>query len=206
MFHTLFPHLGLIHLVTLVGYPGLFVAVFLESGVFFGFFLPGSSMLFTAGLLATQGLFNIWILIPLLSVAAILGDTVGYWFGKVVGTSLYSRPDSRFFKHSYLIKARDFYERHGVQAVVLARFIPIVRTFAPIIAGIAGMRYSTFLGYNIVGGVLWAAGITFMGYFTGLRIPHLASYITPIALVIIVISCVPIYWELKKERTIVDTK
>jgi membrane-associated protein len=200
MFHQLLAHAGLVHIVEYVGYPGLFAAVFLESGVFFGFFLPGSSMLFTAGLLATQGLFSIWILIPLLTLAAVLGDSAGYWFGNYVGVSLFFKKDSRFFKHEYLEQAKDFYEKHGVQAVILARFVPIVRTFAPIIAGIAGMRYRTFLAYNIVGGFLWAAGVTFLGYFLGRRIPFIAGYITPIVFVIIIVSLIPVLWELRKPK------
>jgi membrane-associated protein len=200
MLHQLLAHGGLVHLVEFVGYPGLFAAVFLESGVFFGFFLPGSSMLFTAGLLATQGLFNIWILIPLLTVAAVGGDSAGYWFGHTVGVSLFFKKDSRFFKHEYLEQAKDFYEKHGVQAVILARFVPIVRTFAPIIAGIANMRYRTFLAYNVAGGFLWAAGIAFAGYFLGRRVPFIEHYITPIILVIIVASLVPIFWELRKPK------
>lgn len=200
MFQQLLAHGGLVHLVTFIGYPGLFAAVFLESGVFFGFFLPGSSMLFTAGLLATQGLFNIWILVPLLMVAAVAGDSAGYWFGNKVGISLFFKEDSRFFKHEHLEKAKDFYDRHGVQAIVLARFIPIVRTFAPIIAGIANMRYRTFLAYNIVGGFLWAAGTALIGYLLGSRIPGLEHYITPIVLVIIVASIIPLVWELRKSK------
>lgn len=200
MFHVFFAHAGLVHIVELVGYPGLFLAVFFESGVFFGFFLPGSSMLFTAGLLATQGLFDIWILIPLLTLAAVLGDSAGYWFGNTVGVSLFFKKDSRFFKHEHLEKAKDFYEKHGVQAVILARFVPIVRTFAPIIAGIANMRYRTFLSYNIVGGFLWAAGIAFIGYFLGRRVPLIEHYLTPIVLVIIVASLVPLLWEIRKPK------
>ena len=164
MLQQLLPHAGLMHFVTAIGYPGLFAIVYAESGLFFGFFLPGSSVLFTAGLLASHGLFSAWILIPLLTLAAVLGDSTGYWFGSTVGVSLFFRKDSRFFKHAYLEQAKDFYEKHGVIAVVLARFVPIVRTFAPIIAGITNMRYRTFLTYNIIGALLWAAGVTFAGY------------------------------------------
>jgi len=138
-------HLALIPLVKLIGYPGLFAVVFLESGVFFGFFLPGASMLFTAGLLSSHGYFDPLILIALLTVAAILGDSAGYWFGAKVGYRLFLRPNSRFFRHEYLESAKQFYERHGVYAIVLARFVPIVRTFAPIVAGVVKMRYQTFL-------------------------------------------------------------
>jgi membrane-associated protein len=114
--------------------------------------------------------------------------------------SLFFKKDSRFFKHEYLEQAKDFYEKHGVLAVILARFVPIVRTFAPIIAGIANMRYRAFLAYNIIGGLLWAAGLTFLGYFLGTRIPAITHYITPIILVIIVVSLIPIFWELRKPK------
>ncbi|HUO56291.1 MAG TPA: VTT domain-containing protein [Candidatus Paceibacterota bacterium] len=199
MFHLL-SHVGLIHVVEYVGYPGLFTAVFLESGVFFGFFFPGSSMLFTAGLLAATGVFNAWILISLMAIAAILGDSVGYWFGSYVGVSLFFKEDSRWFKHAYLEQAKDFYDRHGVLAVILARFVPIVRTFAPIIAGIVNMRYRLFLTYNIIGALLWAAGVTTLGYFLGSKVPGIASYITPIIFIIIVASLIPIFWKLRKPK------
>ena len=190
----------LIPMVKLIGYPGLFAVVFLESGVFFGFFLPGASMLFTAGLLSSQGIFNPWILIPLIALAAILGDSAGYWFGAKVGYRLFLRPDSRFFRHEYLERAKVFYERHGVIAIVLARFIPIVRTFAPIVAGIVKMRYRTFLTYNIAGGLLWGAGVTFLGYYLGARVPFVSKYLTLIVIGIVIVTLIPIFWELKKEK------
>lgn len=196
----LLPHLDLMQLVRAIGYPGLFASVFLESGVFFGFFLPGSSMLFTAGLLATQGLFNPWVLIPAMALAAILGDSAGYWFGAKVGVSLFFWKDSRFFKHEYLEQAKIFYEKHGVLAIILARFVPIVRTFAPIVAGIVQMRYRTFLAYNITGGILWASGVTFVAYVLGEKVPIIQQYITPIVLLIIVASFIPILWELRKPK------
>ncbi len=199
--HALAPQFGLIHLVTAVGYPGLFIAIFLESGVFFGFFLPGSSMLFTAGILASTGLFDVWILIPLMALAAALGDSAGYWFGHQVGVSFFFRKDSRFFKHEYLERAKDFYDRHGVLAVILARFVPVIRTFAPIIAGIVAMRYRLFLAYNIAGALLWAAGITFLGYYLGRKLPFIDHYITPIVIIVIIISMVPLVWELRKPKS-----
>jgi membrane-associated protein len=191
-------HLALIPLVRAIGYPGLFAVIFLESGVFFGFVLPGSSVLFTAGLLATTGIFNPWILAPLMALAAILGDSAGYWFGSYMGVSLFFWKDSRFFRHEYLERAKDFYEKHGVLAIVLARFIPIVRTFAPIIAGIVKVRYRTFLTYNIIGGVLWAAGVTCLGYFLGKEVPFIANYLTPIVIIIVVASLIPIFLQLRK--------
>lgn len=194
------PHFELIPLVKLIGYPGLFAVVFLESGVFFGFFLPGASMLFTAGLLASQGFFSPWVLIPLLALAAILGDSAGYWFGSKVGVSLFAREDSRFFHHRHLERAKDFYDKHGVIAIILARFIPIVRTFAPIIAGIVRMRYRTFLTYNIAGALLWGSGVTFLGYFLGAKVPMVSHYLTPIVIGIVILTCIPLFWEMRKQK------
>jgi len=156
-------------------------------------------MLFTAGLLATHGIFNVWILIPLLTLAAALGDNAGYWFGSVVGVRLFLRPDSRFFKHEYLEQAKAFYDKHGVRTIVLARFVPVVRTFVPIIAGIVGMRYRTFVAYNILGALAWAAGVTFSGYYLGEKVPFVQHYITPIIIVIIIVTSVPLLWELRKK-------
>lgn len=194
------PYGELEQVVRLVGYPGLFAAVFAETGLFFMFFLPGSSMLFTAGLLASHGLFNVWLLLPLITLAAILGDNVGYWFGTKIGPALFKREDSRFFRKSHVEKTRLFYERHGVLAIVLARFVPIVRTFAPILGGIAGMRYRVFLAYNIIGGVLWGSGVTFAGYFLGETFPQVDRYITPIIAAIIIASFIPLITEWYKSR------
>lgn len=188
-------HLAFIPLVKLIGYPGLFAVVFLESGVFFGFFLPGASMLFTAGLLASQGFFNIWILIPLLTIAAIIGDSAGYWFGSYLGPALFARKDSRFFKQEHLARAKDFYDKHGVYAIVLARFVPVIRTFAPIVAGIVRMRYRAFVVYNITGALLWASGVTFLGFYLGEEFPFVQRYFTPIILLIIIATTVPLVWE-----------
>ena len=194
------PELSLSALIQLVGYPGLFTAVFLESGVFFGFFLPGASMLFTAGLLASQGVFNVWILIPLVTIAAILGDNAGYWFGAKVGIKLFERPDSRFFKKEHLVRAKIFYERHGFLAIVLARFVPIVRTFTPIVAGIVRMNYRAFVVYNIAGALLWGSGVTFLGYYLGEKIPGIDEYITPIILGIIFVTTLPLAFEYFRKR------
>ncbi len=188
-------HLALISLVKLIGYPGLFAIVFLESGVFFGFFLPGASLLFTAGLLASKGFFSVWVLIPLVTLAAILGDNAGYWFGNKVGIRLFLRPNSRFFRHEHLERAKDFYDKHGVQAIMLAPFIPIVRTFAPIVAGIVSMRYRTFFTYNVVGALLWAAGVTFLGFYLGEKVPFVSRYLTPIILLIIILTFIPLLHE-----------
>jgi len=188
----------LLALVQLIGYPGLFTIIFLESGVFFGFFLPGGSLLFTAGILASTDIFNIWILVPLLVIAAIMGDNVGYWFGGKVGPAIFKREDSRFFKRSHLEQARTFFERYGKRTILLARFVPIVRTFAPILAGVGSMDYRVFFFYNALGAVLWAGGITLAGYFLGRAIPNAESYLGPIILGIIIVSSIPLlieYWR-----------
>ena len=186
--------------VRLVGYPGLFAAVFAETGIFFMFFLPGSSMLFTAGLLASHGLFNVWLLLPLITLAAILGDSTGYWFGTKVGPALFKREDSRFFKKSHVEQTRLFYEKHGVIAIVLARFVPIVRTFAPTIAGMGGMEYRKFLFYNVFGGVGWVASMTLTCYFLGRTIPNVEKHIHIIIAAVIFISLIPIMKEWIQHR------
>lgn len=188
MMHLLI-NLNLMALAKAVGYPGLFAAVFAESGLFFAFFLPGSSMLFAAGILAAGGIFNVWVLIALMTLAAVLGDNVGYWFGSTIGHSFFTKKHSR---QLHLAQARKFYEKHGVLAVVLARFVPVVRTFAPIVAGIAGMKYRHFLFYNIIGGILWASGVTLSGFFLGTRIPGLQHYLTPIMILIALVSGIPV--------------
>ena len=194
------PHIDLPLLVQSLGYPGITLAVFLESGVPFGFFLPGASMLFTAGLLTGQGFFNPWILIPLITIAAILGDNTGYWIGRKLGVRLFLRPDSRFFKHRHLERAKRFYDAYGTRALLFGRFVPIVRTFARIVAGIVAMNYRAFIIYNIMGALGWATGITFLGYWLGAKIPAIGEYLTPIILGIIVVSCVPLAWDFFKRK------
>ena len=184
--------MGLTSLILSFGYVGLFALVFAESGLFFGFFLPGDSVLFSAGLLAAHGTFDIWILVPLICAGAILGDSVGYWFGAKVGPSLFTREDSFLFKKRYVHETHAFYQKYGAQAVILARFIPAVRTFAPILAGVGRMRYTTFLRYNIVGGLLWGAGVTLLGYFLGNTVPHIDEYLYPIIGGIVVVSALPV--------------
>lgn len=188
-------HIDIVELIKTVGYLGLFIIVFSESGLFFGFFLPGGSMLFSAGLLASQGFFNVYYLIIILGIAAILGDNTGYWFGSKVGRKIFEKQDSLFFKKKYLIQTEIFYAKHGPKTVVLGRFVPIVRTFAPILAGVAKMNYLKFLKYNIVGGILWGIGMTLLGYFLGSIIPHVDKYILPIVLIIIFLSILPILFE-----------
>lgn len=179
-------------LIQTTGYVGLAAIVFAESGLFFGFFFPGDSLLFTAGFLASQGYFNIVLLVPLLTVAAIAGDSAGYWTGKKAGPLLFTRPDSFLFSQKRVAEARAFFEKNGAVSIVLARFIPAVRTFTPIIAGIAGMEYKKFLTYNVVGGLLWGAGLPTAGYFLGALVPNADRYVLPIVALIIIVSLIPL--------------
>ncbi|RJQ35621.1 HAD-IIB family hydrolase [Candidatus Parcubacteria bacterium] len=195
--------IDLVSLVQLIGYPGLVAIILAESGLFFAFFLPGASLLFTAGILAVFGIFNIWVLVPLVIIAAIIGDSVGYWFGAKVGVRFFTRPDSRFFKQKYVDQTRAFFDRYGKPTIVLARFVPIVRTFAPILAGVGAMNYRTFLFYNVLGALLWAGGVTLLGYFLGSAIPDAEKYITPIALGIIALTVVPLFFHWWKKKKIV---
>lgn len=198
-----FLHFDVRQIVTLFGpFATLAVAgaVFAESGLFFGAFLPGDSLLFTAGFLASQGFFNIYFLVPFLFIAAVAGDSVGYAFGHKVGKKLFTKEDSLFFHKKHLVRAEVFYERHGGKTIVIARFLPIVRTFAPIVAGMGSMRYRRFLAYNLVGAFLWAVCITLAGFFLGRLIPNVDRYLLPIIILIIFASVAPTAWHIFKEK------
>ncbi len=179
---------------------GLFAIVFAESGLFFGFFLPGDSLLFTAGLFAAQGTLSLPVILVGCFVAAVAGDQVGYLFGKRVGPALFRRPNSRFFRQEYVERAQQFFGRYGAKTIVLARFVPIVRTFAPILAGVGRMPYRTFVTFNVVGGLLWAIGVTLLGYALGEMIPDIDTYLLPIIAVIIALSLIPIALEWRRNR------
>ncbi|HEU4750739.1 MAG TPA: DedA family protein [Acidimicrobiia bacterium] len=187
-------------LIVTFGTIGLFAIVFAESGLFFGFFLPGDSLLFTAGLFASQGTLSLPLILVGCFVAAVAGDQVGYLFGKRVGPALFRRPDSRFFRQEYVERAQRFFEKYGAKTIVLARFVPIVRTFAPILAGVGKMPYRTFVLFNVVGGLLWAVGVTLLGYALGEMIPDIDRYLLPIIALIILISFIPIGVEWLKTR------
>src|SRR5262245_49136362 len=175
--------------------------VFAESGLLVGFFLPGDSLLFSAGLVvALAGHPPIGLLLLCCILAAIAGDQVGYWFGARVGPSLFNRPDSRLFKQSNVAKAHVFFEKHGPKALVLARFVPVVRTFTPILAGVSRMQYRTFVVFNVLGGILWASAATLIGYGLGKRYPEIENYLTPVILVIVFVSVIPIGYEVLKAR------
>lgn len=185
-------------LVQSAGYLGVGAIVFAESGLLIGFFLPGDSLLFTAGFLASQGFFDIRTMAAVCFVAAVTGDSVGYAFGHRYGRKLFSRPDSRFFKHENLIRAEKFYEKHGGKTIILARFIPVVRTFAPIVAGMGKMSYAKFITYNLVGGAAWGLGMPYLGYWLGGTVPNIDRYLIPVLFIIIFLSVLPGILEMLK--------
>ena len=187
-------------LIATFGTIGLFAIVFAESGLLFGFFLPGDSLLFTAGLLASQGKLNLPLILVGCFFAAVIGDQVGYAFGRRVGPSLFRRPESRLFKHENIERAQAYFDKYGSKTIVLARFVPVVRTFAPIVAGVGHMRYRTFVTFNILGGLLWAVGVTVLGYILGETIPDIDKYLLPAILVIIFLSALPVVFEVLKAR------
>lgn len=183
-----------------IGYLGILAIVFAESGLLIGFFLPGDSLLFTAGFLASQNIFDIRILSVMCFVAAVAGDSVGYMFGHKIGRRLFHKKESFFFHKDNLEKAEKFYEKHGKKTIILARFLPVIRTFAPIVAGIGQMHYPTFLAYNIVGGFLWAVGLSLAGYFLGQMVPNIDTYLLPIIVGIIILSVLPTFIHIFKEK------
>ncbi|HNS71221.1 MAG TPA: VTT domain-containing protein [bacterium] len=185
-----------------IGMIGVFIVIFSESGLLIGFFLPGDSLLFTAGLLSSPAfnLFNVWHLVLGAWVCAILGDNVGYEFGKRVGRSLFKKEKSFLFNPANLIKAQEFYEKHGGKAITIARFMPVIRTFAPIVAGIGHMNHLKFTFYNFLGGTIWVWSMVFGGYFLGQTIPNIDKYILPIVLLIIAVSIAPPLLHIYKEN------
>ncbi|MEU8890298.1 VTT domain-containing protein [Streptomyces sp. NPDC048442] len=190
------------YLLNTFGLWGLLAIVFAESGLLIGFFLPGDSLLFTAGLLVTTNKLDtpLWLLCLLIVLAAVLGDQAGYLFGRKVGPALFRRPDSKIFKQENVQKAHDFFEKHGPKALILARFVPIVRTFTPIIVGVSKMNYRTFLTYNVIGGVLWGAGVTLLGAALG-NVEFVHKHIEFILVGIVLISVVPIVIEVLRARS-----
>ena len=193
-------------------YFGLFFIIFAETGVAIGFFLPGDSLLVVLGLFAAAGKLNIWVLWISLFIAAVIGDAVGYYSGKKVGEAVFTRPKSRFFNPAHLKKAHAFYEKHGGKTIIIARFVPIVRTFAPIVAGAANMSYRQFLTYNIFGGFFWVTSMLFAGYFLGGLVERLVrsvfgvegflleDHIDKVVIVIVFLSVLPIIFEYIKAR------
>jgi membrane-associated protein len=194
---------ALYELVRWGGYVALTAIVFTETGLLIGFFLPGDSLLITAGLVAAAGGLDIWLLNGLLSVAAIAGDSVGYAIGYRAGPHIFTREDSRWFNKKHLVRTREFYERHGGKTIILARFIPIIRTFAPVVAGVGRMDYRRFLAFNVLGGIGWVCGLTWAGYLLGQTIPDIGRYIHVVIVVVIVLSLIPIgveWWRARAGR------
>lgn len=185
------PFTSLEELILSTGYLGLFFIVFAESGLLFGFFFPGDSLLVTAGLLASRGLLDLKLLIILTIIAAITGDSVGYWFGHKTGPKIFRREDSLLFHKKNLIRANQFYQKHGGKTIILARFMPFIRTFAPIVAGVGTMQYTKFLFYNIFGGIFWVLLTTLFGFFLGSVIPDIDRYIFLVITAIILVSVAP---------------
>lgn len=189
-------HVDIGAFIIAAGYIGLVLMVFFESALL-GFFLPGDSVIFSAGFLAaTTATFNIWILMLVVSLAAILGDNLGYWIGQKLGPRLFTRRDSLIFNKKYIVKTHQYYEKYGPQTLILARFIPVARSFAPMLAGVGQMPYSKFLRYNAAGALLWGAGSAALGYWAGVAIPHAQTYFFPIVLGVMIVSCIPFIVEL----------
>lgn len=182
--------IDLISLIEAIGYAGVFGIVFAETGLFLGFFLPGDSLLFVAGFLASQEFFSLPVLLLGIFLSGVLGNVFGYEFGRRIGPKIFSREDSLIFKKAHALKAQAFYDKHGPKTIVLARFMPIVRTFAPIIAGVANMRYRTFFIYNLIGSLVWTLGLVLMGYSLG-SVIDVDRYLLPIILIIVVLSFLP---------------
>lgn len=193
---------ALIHLITGLGVIAILFVIFAESGLLIGFFLPGDSLLFTSGFLVHQGILpiNIHVFVLLLFIAAVLGDNVGYTFGHRVGRKLFKKPNSRFFKKHHLEQAEEFYKKHGGKAIILARFVPIVRTFAPIVAGTSKMHYKSFFAYNIIGGLLWTTIFTYLGYYIGKELTDMGVNIEIIAIVIVFLSVLPMIIHVLQDK------
>jgi len=193
--------LDVITLIKAGGYLAVGGIVFAESGLLIGFFLPGDSLLFTAGVLASQGYLDIAVLIVITFVAAVVGDTVGYLFGKKMGPKIFTRDESIFFDKKHIERAQKFYNHHGGKAITLARFMPVVRTFAPIVAGVGNMSYRAFITYNILGALLWAVGVPLVGFFAGSYIPDVDKYLFPIVVGILLLSISPAIVHLIRHKS-----
>jgi membrane-associated protein len=204
------PGLDLVDFIIYLGIFAILIVIFAESGLLIGFFLPGDSLLFTAGALFATGILpgnvpiSIHWFVVLLFVAAVLGDTVGYWFGRKAGPHIFKKPDAKIFKQAHIQNAQKFYEKHGGKTIIMARFVPIIRTFAPIVAGVGKMQYGKFLSYNLIGGFLWTFGITYLGYFVGNALIaagiDIDTVILPIIFLIVIISILPPAIHILKDK------
>ena len=193
-------HYSLDALIQWGGYVLLVAIVFAETGLLIGCFLPGDSLLITAGLLAAAGHLNIWWINVLLMAAAIIGDSVGYAIGSRLGPRIFTREKSLLFNPKHVVRTQHFYEKYGPKTIVIARFVPIIRTFAPVLAGVGAMRYRRFLIYNVVGGIGWVASMSWAGYLLGHTVPNISKHMHVLVIVIIVLSCIPIAVEIYRER------
>ncbi len=201
------PGVDLITVIKTASLLGVALIIFAESGLPIGFFLPGDSILFTTGFLISQDVlkFNIHLAVLIIFLAAVVGVSVGYAFGKSIGPRLFSRPNARFFKQENVVRAQEFYDKYGGKAIILARFIPVIRTFAPIVAGIGKMNYKRFLFFNIVGAFLWAVGVTYVGYFLGrqfqrMGLTNIDHYLLPFIILIVVISILPAVIHILRDK------
>lgn len=181
-------------------YLGIAAIIFAESGLLIGIVLPGDSLLFTAGILASQGYGHIALIALIAALAAIAGDSVGYWFGHRFGPRVFTREDSLFLNQKHIERAKTFYAEYGTRTIILARFVPVVRTLAPVLAGVGSMPYSLFLSYNIIGGLIWGAGLPLAGYWLGNQIPNIDHYLLPLIGFIILVSILPGLWHLYRSR------
>lgn len=197
---------NLSELIQWAGYGGVTTIVFVETGLLVGFFLPGDSLLVSAGLLASQGYLNVWALGGLCSVAAVAGDQVGYLIGKSTGPRIFTREDSLLFHKKHLQAAHAFYEKHGVKTIVIARFVPIIRTFAPVVAGVGQMQYRTFVLYNVIGGLAWIWSMLLTGYYLGRLVPGIEHHIEKVIIVVIFLSILPGVWHWWSERRAARTE
>lgn len=194
------PGFELSEFILAAGYVGLFAVIFAETGLFLGFFLPGDSLLFVAGLLSSEGFLSLPVLLALVFVAAVSGNVVGYLFGKRVGPALFKREDSLLFKKSHVRKAEAYFNEYGAKTIVIARFMPIVRTFAPILAGVGRMAFKEFFLYNVLGAFLWVFGLLIGGFFLGRVVPDIDRYILPIVIGIIILSILPGFIKYFQEK------
>jgi membrane-associated protein len=190
----------IIPFIQAAGYLGIAVVVFTESGLLIGMFLPGDSLLFTAGFLASQGYLHILPLAVTAFIGAVMGDNVGYWLGKKFGRSIFSKQGSFLLDPARIIAAERFYKKHGAKTIVLARFMPIVRTIAPVLAGVGSMHWRTFVFFNVIGALVWGVGLSLAGYILGAQVPGADHYILPIVITIVVVSAAPGLWHFFKDH------
>lgn len=199
----------IIPFIKAAGYLGIFGVLFAETGLLFGVVFPGDSLLFTAGFLASMGYLHIAPLCLVTFAGAVLGDNTGYWIGRTFGPQVFSRPESFFFKPRYVLEAHKFFDRHGSKTIILARFVPIIRTIAPTVAGVGRMHYRLFVTFSLIGGALWAVGIPVAGYFLGQTIPGIDKYLLPIVILIVLASITPGFWHVLRDadnRAIIKVK